>query len=466
MDRNYKLNERNSLRVASLDQTNIVKPGQQSHSALLSKSKNIVDSDLSSDGNEIADEVRIPMEAAFGTDFSQVRIHEGAQAESAGALAYTQGNDIYFSPGEYEQNSQKGKELLGHELAHVIQQKKGILATGNINGLSVNEDDSLEKEADEMGAQSARGEKIHSLSHGVKQLTTSKNVIQRRPVIPAHNRELSPLLEFLDHHRDHGFSAIETFARAFARYDISTILQATETVQLMLSIPGHQFGNFTKGFESQGFRSEVDDGSQSQIGHFLTALSLGYRPESLAENIAAGTSVAGVLAPGRTDYRSIAEQLVVGHEFSGDPRGGIGQAPSPTDLAIGTVIETVDIDIRLILSAAIMAHAQQFISGILNNRVGVFDAAVLYVKSLGPEGVVDFEHLDEILAPISADLLSIPMRDTRENGIRAGNTIQDLRNSVMGFALGELVRDNNEFAEGNTFYRWIQRNVATRHSTP
>lgn len=70
------------------------------------------------------------MENRFGTDLSQVRVHTGAQAaESAAAIqakAYTQGNNIVFGAGEYQPDSESGKRLLAHELAHVGQQEGGV----------------------------------------------------------------------------------------------------------------------------------------------------------------------------------------------------------------------------------------------------------------------------------------------------------------------------------------------------
>jgi Domain of unknown function (DUF4157)/Putative peptidoglycan binding domain/Lysine-specific metallo-endopeptidase len=59
-------------------------------------------------------------------DFSLVRMHTDAKAaESArdvGALAYTVGSDLVFGAGQYKPNSVAGRNLLGHELAHTLQQ--------------------------------------------------------------------------------------------------------------------------------------------------------------------------------------------------------------------------------------------------------------------------------------------------------------------------------------------------------
>lgn len=105
--------------------------------------------------------VRAEMEQSFGQDFSDVRIHEGPEAAAIGAVAYTQGSDIYFQPGRFDPFSTTGKELLGHELAHVVQQRGGRVApdAGPMGKeLALSSDTSLEAEADAAGARAARGE--------------------------------------------------------------------------------------------------------------------------------------------------------------------------------------------------------------------------------------------------------------------------------------------------------------------
>lgn len=113
----------------------------------------------SSPGHPLPDAVRIRMEEALKADFSAVLIHEGAEAKAMGARAYTRGTDIYFAPGEYDPSSERGLELIGHELAHVVQQGSGrVQATALAQGMAVNEDAGLEHEADVAGAGAARGE--------------------------------------------------------------------------------------------------------------------------------------------------------------------------------------------------------------------------------------------------------------------------------------------------------------------
>ncbi|MCB9235678.1 MAG: DUF4157 domain-containing protein [Bacteroidia bacterium] len=104
--------------------------------------------------------VQTKMEQSFGTDFSNVNIHQNSgEASSMNALAYTQGNDVHFAPGQFKPDTSQGQELLGHELTHVVQQRAGrVQPTAQEKGFSVNDDKSLESEADTMGAKAARGE--------------------------------------------------------------------------------------------------------------------------------------------------------------------------------------------------------------------------------------------------------------------------------------------------------------------
>lgn len=65
-------------------------------------------------------------EPRFGYDFSNVKIHTDANADTVNrklnSRAFTVGNEIYFRRGEYNPGSFEGKRLLAHELTHVVQQ--------------------------------------------------------------------------------------------------------------------------------------------------------------------------------------------------------------------------------------------------------------------------------------------------------------------------------------------------------
>jgi hypothetical protein len=85
-----------------------------------------VDQALASPGRPLEPALRQDMEQRFGYDFSRVRVHTDAGAEqsaqSINALAYTVGQSVVFGAGQYVPGTSKGKRLLAHELAHVIQQ--------------------------------------------------------------------------------------------------------------------------------------------------------------------------------------------------------------------------------------------------------------------------------------------------------------------------------------------------------
>jgi len=68
------------------------------------------------------------MESRFGHDFSHVRVHTDARAadsaNAVNAMAYTVGRNIVFANGQYSPSTAIGKELIAHELTHVIQQQR------------------------------------------------------------------------------------------------------------------------------------------------------------------------------------------------------------------------------------------------------------------------------------------------------------------------------------------------------
>jgi hypothetical protein len=119
------------------------------------------DAEATGGGEALPAAVRTKMEASFGADFSAVRVHQGPQAQQFGALAFARGDQIFFQPGRYQPETAAGQELLGHELAHVVQQRGGRVDGAQGKG-GVNADAGLEAEADAHGAKAARGEAVGS----------------------------------------------------------------------------------------------------------------------------------------------------------------------------------------------------------------------------------------------------------------------------------------------------------------
>ena len=66
-------------------------------------------------------------EPRFGRDLSAVRIHNDAAGDRAAraiqARAFAVGSDIGFASGEYSPGNHGGRQLMAHELAHVVQEE-------------------------------------------------------------------------------------------------------------------------------------------------------------------------------------------------------------------------------------------------------------------------------------------------------------------------------------------------------
>lgn len=102
-------------------------------------------------GEALPEPVRHKMESYFGASFSEVRVHVGREAPAIGALAFTHGSHLYFAPGRYDPASAQGQQLIGHELAHVIQQRAGRVRNPFGSGVAVVVDRGLEAEAERQG---------------------------------------------------------------------------------------------------------------------------------------------------------------------------------------------------------------------------------------------------------------------------------------------------------------------------
>jgi Holliday junction resolvase-like predicted endonuclease len=76
-------------------------------------------------GTPLPTSTRSYFEPRFGHDFSKVRIHADTEAGRAArrvdAHAFTADRHVYFAPGRFDTRSASGRQLLAHELAHVVQ---------------------------------------------------------------------------------------------------------------------------------------------------------------------------------------------------------------------------------------------------------------------------------------------------------------------------------------------------------
>ena len=94
----------------------------------------------------MSDHLKSGLENLSSMDLSSVRVHyNSSKPIQLNSLAYTQGQNIHVGPGQ--------EKHLPHEGWHAVQQMQGrVKPTLHAKGLSFNDDEALEREADVMGA--------------------------------------------------------------------------------------------------------------------------------------------------------------------------------------------------------------------------------------------------------------------------------------------------------------------------
>jgi len=139
-----------------------------------------VDRVLAGSGRPLDPALRQDMGQRFGHDFSRVRIHSGTAAEQSArevnAHAYTVGHNIVFGAGQFAPETDEGRRLLAHELAHTIQQSGMQRSSNGIRCDQGGECQSLEREADLAADSVMRGQPLAGgvLSQGWPRLSRKK----------------------------------------------------------------------------------------------------------------------------------------------------------------------------------------------------------------------------------------------------------------------------------------------------
>jgi hypothetical protein len=118
------------------------------------------------------DNLKAGIESLSGVSLDDVRVHYNSpQPAQLDALAYAQGTDIHVGPGQ--------ERHLPHEAWHIVQQAQGrVKPTMQLHqGVPVNDDQSLEHEADSMGAKAV----AHGASVQLKRSSGSSEaaIVQR-----------------------------------------------------------------------------------------------------------------------------------------------------------------------------------------------------------------------------------------------------------------------------------------------
>ena len=111
---------------------------RESHSATLDRL-----SELPATGKDLSKAMEQRLNERFGVPLAGLRVYEDEGLSEMGQRGYAKGNEIHLAEGEFNQNSESGRELLYHEVGHVVQQGMGIA-----RGEGILENSSLESQAD------------------------------------------------------------------------------------------------------------------------------------------------------------------------------------------------------------------------------------------------------------------------------------------------------------------------------
>lgn len=123
----------------------------------------------------LPDQLKTGIEHLSGIDMSDTRVHyNSSKPAQLNAHAYAQGTDIHMAPGQ--------EKHLAHEAWHVVQQKQGrVQPTTQLKSKTlINDDVSLEREADIMGAKAMQG--ADGSTHNLLKASKANGPIQRYSV--------------------------------------------------------------------------------------------------------------------------------------------------------------------------------------------------------------------------------------------------------------------------------------------
>ena len=143
--------------------------------------------------------------AFFDENLSTVRVRMDDAPLRFGALAIARGDTIHLHPDVMQGSEHRFHEVLGHELAHIVQQRDGRVIPGKtIAGVPVCDDGALETEAHELGRQFARycsstRENPRRLSRARRRAAHGGDVVQCLVTVGA--KSLGHIAELSEHAR-------------------------------------------------------------------------------------------------------------------------------------------------------------------------------------------------------------------------------------------------------------------------
>ncbi|WP_337098454.1 eCIS core domain-containing protein [Paenibacillus sp. YIM B09110] len=222
------------------------------------------------------------IQAAFNVDPSSVNIHaNSSEASKVGALAYTQGNDIHFAPGQYNPESSQGQELIGHEMTHVVQQRAGkVKPTTEISGMPVNDDPKLEREAESMGRRTAAASSPVQRSADPTAAASAssgggshaKTPIQRLPTRRQMEKELNPKSNFLFIKNSTRVKSFLSLLDKFNNYvDGTDVGRTADAIKKQMVVLKSLYGSIEQS-ALQYIESKEEGGKQDAMAQFVERL--------------------------------------------------------------------------------------------------------------------------------------------------------------------------------------------------
>ena len=242
---------------------------------------------------------------------------------------------------------------------------------------------------------------------------------------------------------------------------LRAILDATER----RTIRGLQTG---LPFLDAGFRGDQRRGgtglrdpwpsSRNQVGHFLTAVGLAFRPEVISASVFGRPLRAWLTADRALPDERVAKRLTVGHELAADPgwvrgalAGGLVGGSVPPLAGIRGSTSIVGLIVRSIFGAVAGIGAEQLLgfraqlARANEEDEATFDRAL---AALGTGPTMDMDAAEAALGPLF-----------RRIDVNAkGNSFQDLRLSLLGWWFGEAIR-RRTLVSGPEVAAWVRVNL-------
>lgn len=173
--------------------------------------------------------LKLAVEQRSGLSMDDVQVHyHSSEPAKLQAHAFAKGSDIFVGPG------QEGH--LPEEIWHVVQQKQGrVKATSEIDEEALSTDESLEKEARELGAEAARTAVDPAQADTPQAAAATTPVVQRAPAdFAAHAVQDEPAVTGL--FRTSYWGPLRTAVAAYALIDPADAAQRKNRLKLLREI--------------------------------------------------------------------------------------------------------------------------------------------------------------------------------------------------------------------------------------